>query len=178
VYTSFISKAKLISKDGWLKNKCAIKRRARDQFFASKIGLENCNSKIVIVFRIPLYCSITSFCEWLRMLGWRGFTNPRPKIAKFKKLRSSFCVLKSRITDYKKHFTIFLDFHGSKGRPTHWWIKLIALHFKCQLLWQLQLPVDTCVSIHPIFWRLLQVLILLSSPLNAFLRHTPPHTRC
>jgi len=63
--------------------------------------------KIVIVFRIPLYCSITSFCEWLRMLGWRGFTNPRPKIAKFKKLRSSFCVLQSRITDYKKHFTIF-----------------------------------------------------------------------
>ena len=80
----------------------------RTIFLLSKIGQENCNSKIVIVFRIPLYCSITSFCEWLRMLGWKGFTNPRPKIAKFKKLRSSFCVLQSRITDYKKHFTIFL----------------------------------------------------------------------
>ena len=54
-------------------------------------------------------------------------------------------------------------------------VKLIG-YFKCQLLWQLQLPVATCVSIHAIFWCLLQVLILLSSPLNAFLRHIPHHT--
>ena len=92
-------------------------RRAQDQYFASKIGLENCNSKIVIVFRIPLYCSITSFCEWLRMLGWRGFTYLRNKIAKFNKLRSSLCVLYRRMRENwkQKQFSGRLDFDDQES---------------------------------------------------------------
>ena len=72
---------------------------------------ESQNANLCYVFSEPPKFH-WKLCEWLRMLGWRGFTNPRRKIAKFKKLRSSFCVLQSRITDYKKQlqFSARLDF--------------------------------------------------------------------
>jgi len=85
------------------------------------------------------------------MLGWRGFTNPRPKIAKFKKLRSSLCVLYRRMKENWKQlqFSARLEFDDQEsslitrllGLLKHYWCFqnigrfLITITIFTQIFW-------------------------------------------